>query len=117
MTLSGPFSLGWNVLKQDGGLVAVTGIRQNRYDQLASVPVLGHFDRGGHGRARRNSARDAFFPMQSASHFDGFIIGNRDDFIDDFHVEDIGLKAGADALNFVRAWFGVFTIKQLSQDG
>jgi len=67
-------SLYGDALEQYRRVIAISGIRQDDYQQFAFVFRLRrHFDRRGDCGAGGNSGCDPLFFMKAMRHFDGFI--------------------------------------------
>ena len=87
-----------------GAQVAFAGAGQDHDDEFAPVfGAAGHRQGGKDRGPGRDAAENPFQFGHVPGGLEGRLVAHRDDFIDDFGVQDLGDEAGADALNLVGA--------------
>src|ERR1700728_260963 len=73
-------------------------------DELAGAFFApGDLEGGVDCGSRRDAYEQTFFEGQATGHGDGIVVGNPNDFVNEFGVENFGDEAGADSLDFVRS--------------
>jgi hypothetical protein len=103
--------------KQCGAQVTLTRGRKDNHNILIGKGfIFLKFERCRNGRTGRDTRQNAFFIHQATRGRDGFFVGDGHHFIDQLQIQVARNEACANTLNFVRAWFELFTRQRLGDN-
>ena len=90
--------------EQGCGEIAFAEIGQDDDHEFTGIHRAGgHLDGPDGGRAAGDPAKHSFFAGQPPSHFEGILIADRDDLVDDGRVQDVRDETRTESLDLVRA--------------
>src|ERR1700757_250368 len=100
---------------ESGAKVPLSGGTRYGDDEFSVIlRALRNLQSPPHIRARADPGQNALFPSQPARHRNRVLVGYRNHFIDDIHVQIRGHKTGAGTLDFVRSRLQWFPVNGLS---
>ena len=92
------------VVEEDRGEVALAGVGDDDHDELACVLwVARDLECCMHRRTGRDANQDAFLFGEAARHGERLVVGDLEDLVDQFGLEDVGDEASAEACDLVGA--------------